>query len=53
MTRCMKVRWRPRRVSCGHVVFQGQKIHSKDGVVWICEPCALAAVRATTTGRTP
>lgn len=46
MTRRMKVRWRPRRVSYGHVVFQGQVIIMRDGR-WICRPCALAAIKTS------
>ena len=42
-----KVRW-PRHAACGCFVYTGSWIILRDGL-WICRPCALAAVRATTT----
>jgi hypothetical protein len=51
VARCMKARW-SRRVSCGHFVTVGQIIVNH-GQGWRCLDCALAAIRAATTGQRP
>lgn len=46
-TRVRKAR-RSSVVACRHYVLVGQVIVRRDGR-WICLPCALTAIRATTT----
>jgi hypothetical protein len=47
VARCMKARWSA-RAGCGCYVLRGQLIVNRGGG-WHCLPCALAAIRATTT----
>jgi hypothetical protein len=51
MTRVMKAR-RSSAVACGHYVLAGQLIVNRGGG-WRCLECALAEIRATTTGAQP
>lgn len=48
-TRVRKAR-KSSRVACGHYVLTGQVIVRRGGR-WICLPCALAVIKASTGGK--